>query len=183
MAHLMIGRYSVIDETNKRQVLLRPYQIHAISKIREASKENKSGYVWHTTGSGKTLTSYTVTKNLLDIPSIDKAIFLIDRRDLDKQTSDSFQSYAHNDDVDVDKTESTKDLENKLCNKEKRRLSQQFRRCKTLLENVLRKTYQRPIAKLKKQLQSKRLAFVIDECHRTVSPQTKRELGNFFWFV
>ena len=64
MAHLMIGRYSVIDETNKRQVLLRPYQIHAISKIREASKENKSGYVWHTTGSGKTLTSYTVTKEL-----------------------------------------------------------------------------------------------------------------------
>ncbi len=154
-----------------------------LAKFAKLLKKNKSGYVWHTTGSGKTLTSYTVTKNLLDIPSIDKAIFLIDRRDLDKQTSDSFQSYAHNDDVDVDKTESTKDLENKLCNKEKRRLSQQFRRCKTLLEKCSAKNLSEPIAKLKKQLQSKRLAFVIDECHRTVSPQTKRELGNFFWFV
>lgn len=180
MAHLMIGRYSVIDEANKRQVLLRPYQIHAISKIREASKENKSGYVWHTTGSGKTLTSYTVTKNLLDIPSIDKAIFLIDRRDLDKQTSDSFQSYAHNDDVDVDKTESTKDLENKLCNKEKTAIVTTIQKMQNIIRKCSAKNLSEPIAKLKKQLQSKRLAFVIDECHRTVSPQTKRELGNFF---
>ena len=68
MAHLMVGKYSVIDEANRRQILLRPYQIHAITKVREASRKNNSGHVWHTTGSGKTLTSYTVTKNLLDIP-------------------------------------------------------------------------------------------------------------------
>ena len=114
MAHLMVGKYSVIDEANRRQILLRPYQIHAITKVREASRKNNSGHVWHTTGSGKTLTSYTVTKNLLDIPSIDKTIFLIDRKDLDKQTSDDFRSYAYNDDIDIDKTENTRDLERKL---------------------------------------------------------------------
>ena len=83
-AHEMIARYTVLDEEAKRLILLRPYQIHAIESIREASKCGKSGFVWHTTGSGKTLTSYKATRNLLmDIPAIDKAIFLIDRKDLD----------------------------------------------------------------------------------------------------
>ena len=75
-AHEMIARYTVLDEDAKRLILLRPYQIHAIESIREASKKSKSGFVWHTTGSGKTLTSYKATRNLLmDIPAIDKAIF------------------------------------------------------------------------------------------------------------
>ena len=73
-AHEMIARYTVLDEDAKRLILLRPYQIHAIESIREASRTGKSGYVWHTTGSGKTLTSYKATRNLLmDIPAIDKA--------------------------------------------------------------------------------------------------------------
>ena len=93
-AHEMIARYTVLDEDAKRLILLRPYQIHAIESIREASKTGKSGYVWHTTGSGKTLTSYKATRNLLmDIPAIDKAIFLIDRKDLDTQTTMAFQAY------------------------------------------------------------------------------------------
>ena len=87
-AHEMIARYTVLDEEAKRLILLRPYQIHAIEAIRDASKTGKSGFVWHTTGSGKTLTSYKATRNLLmDIPAIDKAIFLIDRKDLDTQTT------------------------------------------------------------------------------------------------
>ena len=78
-AHEMIARYTVLNQDAKQLILLRPYQIHAIESIREASKKGKSGFVWHTTGSGKTLTSYKATRNLLmDIPSIDKAIFLID---------------------------------------------------------------------------------------------------------
>ena len=104
-AHEMIARYTVLDEDAKRLILLRPYQIHAIESIREASKRGESGYVWHTTGSGKTLTSYKATRNLLmDIPSINKAIFLIDRKDLDTQTTMAFQAYANNDIVDVDET-------------------------------------------------------------------------------
>lgn len=91
-AHEMIARYTVLDEDSRRLILLRPYQIHAIESIREASKTGESGFVWHTTGSGKTLTSYKATRNLLmDIPSIDKTIFLIDRKDLDTQTTMAFQ--------------------------------------------------------------------------------------------
>ena len=114
-AHEMIARYTVLDEDAKRLILLRPYQIHAIESIREASKTGNSGFVWHTTGSGKTLTSYKATRNLLmDIPSIDKAIFLIDRKDLDTQTSMAFQAYANNDLIDVDETDNVNDLKKKL---------------------------------------------------------------------
>lgn len=90
-------------------ILLRPYQVHAIEAIREASRNRQSGYIWHTTGSGKTLTSYKVSRNLLQIPSIDKTIFVIDRTDLDQQTTSSF-SYAENDMVDIDETDDTRHL-------------------------------------------------------------------------
>ena len=114
-AHEMIARYTVLDEDAKRLIILRPYQIHAIEAIRDASKNGKSGFVWHTTGSGKTLTSYKATRNLLmDIPSLDKTIFLIDRKDLDTQTTQAFQAYANNDLIDVDETDNVFDLKNKL---------------------------------------------------------------------
>lgn len=94
-AHEMVTKYTVLDNDKKKLLILRPYQIHAISAMREASKQGKSGYIWHTTGSGKTMTSYKATRNLLmDIPSIEKTIFLIDRKDLDTQTTMAFQSYA-----------------------------------------------------------------------------------------
>ena len=180
MAHLMVGKYSVIDEANRRQILLRPYQIHAITKVREASRKNNSGHVWHTTGSGKTLTSYTVTKNLLDIPSIDKTIFLIDRKDLDKQTSDDFRSYAYNDDIDIDKTENTRDLERKLLSNTRVAIVTTIQK----LQNIIRKysidSLDASALKKKNNLRNKRIAFVVDECHRTVSPQTKKELDDFF---
>ena len=77
-AHEMIARYTVLDEDAKRLILLRPYQIHAIEAIREASKRGISGYVWHTTGSGKTLTSYKTTRNLLmDIRQLIRLYFLL----------------------------------------------------------------------------------------------------------
>ena len=114
-AHEMIARYTVLDEKAKKLILLRPYQIHAIEAIRAASKHSMSGFVWHTTGSGKTLTSYKATRNLLmDIPALDKAIFLIDRKDLDTQTTMAFQAYANNDLVDVDETSNVGDLKKKL---------------------------------------------------------------------
>ena len=114
-AHEMIARYTVLNQDAKQLILLRPYQIHAIESIREASKKGKSGFVWHTTGSGKTLTSYKATRNLLmDIPSIDKTIFLIDRKDLDAQTTMAFQAYANNDLIDVDETENITDLKKKI---------------------------------------------------------------------
>ena len=181
-AHEMIARYTVLDEEAKRLILLRPYQIHAIESIREASKTGRSGFVWHTTGSGKTLTSYKATRNLLmDIPALDKAIFLIDRKDLDTQTTMAFQAYANKDLIDVDETENVNDLKKKLKSDDRQ-----------VIVTTIQKLHRLITWKLKedtleyKKIKNLKIAFVVDECHRAVTPGTKRELGRFFgnslWF-
>ena len=175
-AHEMIARYTVLDEEAKRLILLRPYQIHAIEAIREASKTGKSGFVWHTTGSGKTLTSYKATRNLLmDIPSIDKAIFLIDRKDLDTQTSMAFQTYANNDLVDVDKTDNVFELKKKLKSDDRQMIVTTIQK----LQRLITKKLAEGTPEYNK-IKSLKLAFVVDECHRAVTPGTKRELERFF---
>lgn len=175
-AHEMIARYTVLDEDAKRLILLRPYQIHAIESIREASKMGKSGYVWHTTGSGKTLTSYKATRNLLmDIPAIDKAIFLIDRKDLDAQTTMAFQAYANNDLVDVDETDNVNDLKKKLRSDDRQVIVTTIQK----LQILISKRLQEGTSEYDK-IKNLKIAFVVDECHRAVTPKTKRELERFF---
>ena len=175
-AHEMIARYTVLDEDAKRLILLRPYQIHAIESIREASKTGKSGYVWHTTGSGKTLTSYKATRNLLmDIPAIDKAIFLIDRKDLDTQTTMAFQAYANNDLVDVDETDNVNDLKKKLKSDDRQVIVTTIQKMQILISKRLKEGTPE-YSKIK----NLKIAFVVDECHRAVTPKTKRELERFF---
>ncbi len=175
-AHQMVMKYAVLDQDDKKLLLLRPYQIHAIEAVRTASRQGKSGYIWHTTGSGKTMTSYKTARNLLiDIPSIEKTIFLIDRKDLDMQTTQAFQSYANNDVVDVDETDNVGDLINKLKNQN---------------QQVIVTTIQKLSIAVKKRLQegtpaynrikNLRVAFIVDECHRTVTPKTQRLLSQFF---
>lgn len=181
-AHEMIARYTVLDEDSKRLILLRPYQIHAIESIREASKQGKSGFVWHTTGSGKTLTSYKATRNLLmDIPAIDKTIFLIDRKDLDTQTTMAFQAYANNDLVDVDETENVGDLKKKLKSDDRQVIVTTIQK----LHLLITKRLEEGTPEYNK-IKGLKLAFVVDECHRAVTPKTKRELEKFFgnslWF-
>lgn len=175
-AHEMIARYTVLDEDAKRLILLRPYQIHAIEAIRDASKSGKSGYVWHTTGSGKTLTSYKATRNLLmDIPAIDKAIFLIDRKDLDTQTTMAFQAYANNDLIDVDETDNVNDLKKKLKSDDRQVLVTTIQK----LQRLITKRLQEDTPDYNK-IKNLKIAFVVDECHRAVTPNTKRELERFF---
>ena len=175
-AHEMIARYTVLDEDARRLILLRPYQIHAIESIREASKTGESGFVWHTTGSGKTLTSYKATRNLLmDIPSIDKTIFLIDRKDLDTQTTMAFQAYANNDLVDVDETDNVNDLKKKLKSADRQVIVTTIQKMQILISKRLQEGTP-DFDKIK----NLRIAFVVDECHRAVSPKTKRELERFF---
>ena len=175
-AHEMIARYTVLDEDAKRLILLRPYQIHAIESIREASKTGESGFVWHTTGSGKTLTSYKATRNLLmDIPSIDKTIFLIDRKDLDTQTTMAFQAYANNDLVDVDETDNVNDLKKKLKSADRQVIVTTIQKMQILISKRLQEGTP-DFDKIK----NLRIAFVVDECHRAVTPKTKRELERFF---
>ena len=175
-AHEMIARYTVLDEDARRLILLRPYQIHAIESIREASKTGESGFVWHTTGSGKTLTSYKATRNLLmDIPSIDKTIFLIDRKDLDTQTTMAFQAYANNDLVDVDETDNVNDLKKKLKSADRQVIVTTIQKMQILISKRL----QEGTSDFDK-IKNLRIAFVVDECHRAVTPKTKRELERFF---
>ena len=181
-AHEMIARYTVLDEDAKKLILLRPYQIHAIEAIREASKTGRSGYVWHTTGSGKTLTSYKATRNLLmDIPVIDKALFLIDRKDLDAQTTMAFQAYANNDLVDVDETDNVNDLKKKLKSGDRQVIVTTIQK----LQRLITKRLQEDTPEYRK-IRNLKIAFVVDECHRAVTPGMKRELERFFgnslWF-
>ena len=178
--HLMVGKYCVLDNDRKKVILLRPYQIHAIEAIRKASRERESGFIWHTTGSGKTLTSYTVTKNLLDVPSMDKAIFLIDRKDLDQQTTSSFLSYADSDDVDVRNTEHTGDLEDKLKSKDRCAIVTTIQKLQNIIRRCTDEDASPKYQKLREQISKKTIAFIVDECHRAVTPESKRLIEKFF---
>ena len=181
-AHEMVTKYTVLDNAKKKILILRPYQIHAIEAMRAASKVGKSGFIWHTTGSGKTMTSYKATRNLLmDIPSIQKTVFLIDRRDLDLQTKGVFQSYADNDTIDVDDTEHVGSLIKKLADDNRQMIVTTRQKMQVMINRRL-KEGTKEYAKIK----ALKIAFVVDECHRAVTPQTKREIERFFnqslWF-
>ncbi len=175
-AHEMVSKYVVLDNDKKKLLILRPYQIHAIESMREASKRGVSGFIWHTTGSGKTMTSYKATRNLLmDIPSIEKTIFLIDRKDLDMQTKGAFQSYAENDTIDVDDTENVTQLIKRLTDGHR----QMIVTTRQKLQIVVNKRLKEGTPQYNK-IKALKVAFVVDECHRAVTPSTKRELEKFF---
>ena len=175
-AHQMVMQYSVIDDSKKALILLRPYQIHAIEAVQDASRRQESGYIWHTTGSGKTLTSYKVARNLLQIPAIQKTIFVVDRRDLDQQTTSSFLSYAANDVIDIDETDNTHELVKRLGGNDKRVVVTTIQKITTMMRKFEEGKYQRDAGKIK----DLRVAFVVDECHRAVTPQMQKEIKAYF---
>ena len=175
-AHQMVMQYSVIDDSKKALILLRPYQIHAIEAVQDASRRQESGYIWHTTGSGKTLTSYKVARNLLQIPAIQKTIFVVDRRDLDQQTTSSFLSYAANDVIDIDETDNTHELVKRLGGNDKRVVVTTIQKITTMMRKFEEGKYQRDAGKIK----NLRVAFVVDECHRAVTPQMQKEIKAYF---
>lgn len=175
-AHEMVMQYSVIDDDKKALILLRPYQVHAIEAIRDASRKQQSGYIWHTTGSGKTLTSYKVSRNLLQIPSIEKTIFVIDRTDLDQQTTSSFQSYAENDMIDVDETDDTRELIRNLASDDRRVVVTTIQKLNAMIRQFDEGRHQKVYDRIK----NLKLAFVVDECHRAVTPERQRHLETFF---
>ena len=181
-AHEMVTKYTVLDNDKKKLLILRPYQIHAIEAMRKASKAGKSGFIWHTTGSGKTMTSYKATRNLLmDIPSIEKTVFLIDRKDLDMQTKGAFQSYADNDTIDVDDTENVGSLIKRLTDDNRQMIVTTRQKMQVMINRRLEEG-----TKEYDKIRGLKMAFVVDECHRAVTPQTKREIERFFsqsiWF-
>lgn len=185
-AHHMIADYIALDSEQRNIIVLRPYQIHAIQAIEKASYGLKkdgdwdsaySGFVWHTTGSGKTLTSYKVAHNLLKIPSIEKTVFLIDRNDLDTQTSQAFETYAQNDSIDVEPTENSYVLARKLTSADKKVIVTTRQKMQALFKRIQEDKEQK---RLYKKLKNVKLAFIVDECHRAVSPDQKNEIDAFF---
>lgn len=176
-AHEMVTDYCQLDAKKRKVMLLRPYQIQAIQALRNAYMNRKPGYIWHATGSGKTLTSYKSARNLLlDIPNIDKTVFLIDRKDLDYKTCEDFDSYATSDTVDVEGTEDTTSLEMKLLSDKRQMIVTTVQKLQTLI----RRYADNPDGKRIEKMKSKNVAFIVDECHRTVTLSTQVAIKGFF---
>ena len=175
-AHQLISHYSVLDNEGENIIILRPYQIHAINALKEAASKHESGYVWHTTGSGKTLTSYKASRNLYQIPRIEKTIFIVDRVDLDQQTTSSFLAYAVNDTVDIESTDNVKNLKSHLLSDDRSVVVTTVQKLNYMINNRDKWLTDSQVNKLRKL----EIAFVIDECHRAISPSQQNILKKFF---
>lgn len=178
-AHRLVSQYTVLDSERKALIVLRPYQIRAIQAVRNAVNPytdggTHSGYIWHTTGSGKTLTSYKAARNLSQIPSVDKVVFVVDRKDLDNQTTGSFQAYAAYDTIDVDETDNTRDLLRKLKSGKGDVIVTTIHKLQIIMRRYPSGTKQY------ERLHALNLIFVVDECHRAVSPLAQSKINAYF---
>lgn len=182
-AHKIVTQYSITDKDNETLILLRPYQIHAIEAVKQASARQQSGYVWHTTGSGKTLTSYKVACNLLQIPAIDKTLFIVDRVDLDQQTTSSFTSYAEFDPVSIDETDNVNDLVQRLASEDRGVVITTIQKLNHLMKRMAETNISERKQKRYDKIKSLKVAFIVDECHRAVTPRKKQELDRCFQYA
>ena len=154
----LLTRYFVIKQSEPVLMVMRPYQIYAVKKAMERIfGSNMNGYVFHTTGSGKTLTSYKLAALLRDDRRIDKVFFLIDRKDLDDQTVDEYNSFEYG---CVDNTDSTATLVRALGDSSKTLVVTTIQKMAAALRNP---KYEEKMALLR----DKRCVFIIDECHRS----------------
>ncbi|MBP9759111.1 type I restriction endonuclease subunit R [Candidatus Dojkabacteria bacterium] len=165
----MISKYTVLAET-KTLLVLRPYQYYAVEAIVDRVKTtNKNGYIWHTTGSGKTLTSFKASQILIDIPEIYKVVFVVDRNDLDTQTIKEFNGFKKE---SVDTTDNTKMLVKQFCDDTK------------LIVTTIQKlntaiSRDRHLIKMDK-LKDKKTVFIFDECHRSQFGETHKRIISYF---
>lgn len=166
----MITRYIVLHETDKMLMVLRPYQYFAVESIIDRVKNsNKNGYIWHTTGSGKTLTSFKASQIIMKLPKVDKVVFVVDRNDLDYQTMKEFNAFKKG---SVDGTDNTKILVD------------QFTDSTQLIVTTIQKLN---TAISKKKYLSKmdaikddNVVFIFDECHRSQFGDTHKRITEFF---
>lgn len=166
----MVAKYIVRNETHKILMILRPYQYYAVEKLVEQVKTNTdNGYIWHTTGSGKTLTSFKASQIIMDLPSVDKVLFVVDRKDLDYQTMKEFNSFKK-DSVDV--TNNTNNLVKQLTDDSKLVLTTIQK-----LNNAISKDhYKKRLASLK----DKKVVIIFDECHRSQFGETHQRITEYF---
>jgi type I restriction enzyme R subunit len=166
----MIVKYTVLNETEKVLMVLRPYQYYATESIIERVKNtNKNGYIWHTTGSGKTLTSFKTSQILMQLPQVHKVVFVVDRKDLDYQTTKEFNAFSKG---SIDGTDDTKAL------------VKQFSDDTKLIVTTIQKlntaiSKNQYLAKME-QLKDKKIVFIFDECHRSQFGETHKKIKKFF---
>ena len=167
----MLNKYVVIKETEPTIMVMRPYQIYAVKKAFERIKSSHlSGFVFHTTGSGKTLTSFKLATLLRDDSLIDKVFFLIDRKDLDDQTVDEYNSFE---DGCVDNTENTYRLVQALSDSSKTMIITTIQK----MAIAIKKSKYAPVMDA---LKEKRCVFIIDECHRSQFGKMHGEITKHF---
>src|SRR4051812_3512920 len=173
----MISRYMVLVASEQRLLMMRPYQIYAVQRIVDCIEQNRgNGYVWHTTGSGKTLTSFKASTLLKANPAIAKCVFVVDRKDLDRQTREEFNRFQEG---SVEENTNTGALVRRLlsddaadkvivCTIQKLGLA--------LDRGDGRANYRDQLAPLRDQ----RMAFIFDECHRSQFGETHQAIRDFF---
>jgi len=167
----MITKYIVLHESDKTLMVLRPYQFFAVESIIDRIKNSdKNGYIWHTTGSGKTLTSFKASQIITQNPKIKKVVFVVDRQDLDDQTVREFRAF---DKDSIDGTENTKMLVNQFLDNNRPLLVTTIQKLNSAISK----------AKFRKQievLKDEKIVFIFDECHRSQFGDTHKRIVNFF---
>ncbi|PRZ23429.1 type I restriction endonuclease subunit R [Flavobacterium granuli] len=174
----MICKYIVLNETDKKLMVLRPYQYYAVESIIKKVTENeilngynveKNGYIWHTTGSGKTLTSFKASQILSKIPAIKKVVFVVDRKDLDYQTNKEYDSFSKG---SVSSATNTDDLIRKFNDPNVKIIV-------TTIQKLNNAISGRNLAKMK-ALKNERMVFIFDECHRSQFGDTHQNIVDYF---
>jgi type I restriction enzyme R subunit len=182
----MISRYMVLIQSEQKLLMMRPYQIYAVQAIVDCIEQNNgNGYIWHTTGSGKTLTSFKASTLLKDNPAIDKCLFVVDRKDLDRQTREEFNRFQ---DGCVEENTNTETLV--------RRLLSDDRADKVIVTTIQKlglaldegskrnRQFEKKGKETFKQrlepLRNKRLVFIFDECHRSQFGDNHDAIKDFF---
>lgn len=184
MAHQMATNYMILDGTKNKQTLkvMRPYQVHATQKVLEGIKnldfesgDKKVGYIWHTTGSGKTITSFKTAWLASRLPNVDKVVFVVDRIALTKQTSEKYRAYDPDGDIEGDSrqgivrdTLNSSDLNRKLKGKDNSIIVTSVQKLAAL---VGRKNFNAP---------DKNIVFIVDEAHRSTSGESFKAIQKAF---
>ena len=172
----MISRYMVLVESEQRLLVMRPYQIYAVKAIVDCIHENRgNGYIWHTTGSGKTLTSFKASTLLKDNPDIEKCLFVVDRKDLDRQTREEFNKFQEG---SVEENTNTETLVRRLLSTDytDKVIVTTIQKLGLALDGSYKKNFKERL----EPLSNKRVVFIFDECHRSQFGENHKAIKEFF---
>jgi len=172
----MISRYMVLVASEQKLMMMRPYQIYAVKAIVECIEQNcGNGYVWHTTGSGKTLTSFKASTLLKDNPQIQKCLFVVDRKDLDRQTREEFNKFQEG---CVEENTNTRTLVRRLLSDDyaDKVIVTTIQKLGLALDGTNKRNYKKQL----KPLRDKRMVFIFDECHRSQFGENHQAIKEFF---